>query len=415
MIEKMLMMSAVLSLFAFDAAATIKSKDLGDVEVKVEGAKRTKPRFVESLVEKCIEKEGFKTWEAVDAGRLGQCISNARLFKKVEVRVNRPEIDVTITDKWTLIPMPNFYASDGKRSGGLFVFDSNFLGYGKTVGAGAGVSTEGNTFSLMYSDQSVNFSDYAATIMAYRSNTETEAYVGQDVVYGFDKTETGVFISPGYKLTPSLDASVSFGYGDRKYSLLDSFAVPGDYQSTSIGCRLSYRNADYKLFYNDGFSASFMWFQQVHRSDNRDNISQTMASLEWDVTLFEKHALQLGLHGGLESDNGNPGDVSTHGRGKGYRGIESNGLWTRKIAAASADYQIPVAKTGHGTFTVAPFVDYGAYKPFFADNGSNYLAYGIGAYYFINFINLPGVGLVVGRNQEFMGTFVSFQIGGSFY
>lgn len=415
MTGRLLMMCAALSLFPFDAGATIKSKDLGDVEVKVEGAKRTKPRLVESLVEKCIEKEGFKTWAAVDGARLGQCISNTRLFKKVEVRVNRPEIDVTIIDRWTLIPIPNFYASDGKRSAGFFVFDSNFLGYGKTVGAGGGVSTEGNTFSLMYSDQSVNFTDYTVTVMAFGSNTETAAYVGQDLVYGYEKTETGFFISPGYEITPSLDASISFGYGDRKYSVLDSFAVPGDYQSTSIGCRMSYRNADYKLFYNDGLSASIMWFSQVHRSDGRDNVSQAMASLEWDVTLFEKHALQLGLHGALESDNGNPGDVSTHGRGKGYRGIEPNGLWTRKIAAASADYQIPVAKTGHGTFTVAPFVDYGTFKPFFPSNGSNYMAYGIGAYYFINFINLPGIGVVVGRNQDFMGTFASVQAGMGFF
>ncbi len=415
MTGKLFLVCLGLSLFALDAGATIKSKDLGDIEVKMEGAKRTKPRLVESLVEKCIEKEGFKTWDAVDGARLGQCISNTRLFKKVEVRVNRPEIDVTIIDRWTLIPMPNFYTSDGKRSAGIFLFDSNFLGYGKIMGVGGSVSTEGNTFSLMYSDQSVNFSDYAATLMAYRSNVETEAYVGRDIIYGYEKRETGFLVSPGYKITPSLEASVSFGYADRKYSALDSFAVPVDYQSTTIGYRMSYRNADYKLFYNDGFSASIMWFSQVHRSDGRDNVSQTTASIEWDVTLFEKHALQLGLHGGLQSDNGNPGDVSTNGRGSGYRGIEPNGLWTRKIAAASADYQIPVAKTGHGTFTVAPFVDYGTFKPFFPANGSNYMAYGVGAYYFINLVNLPGVGIVVGRNQDFMGTFVSFQIGTGFF
>jgi outer membrane protein assembly factor BamA len=406
---------AALSFVAFDAGATIQSRDLGDVEVKVEGARRTKLRLVESLVEKCIEREGFTTWDAVDGARLGQCISNTRLFRRVEVRVNRPEIDVTLVERWTLIPIPNFYASDGKRSAGIFVFDSNFLGYGKTVGAGGGISTEGNTFSLMYSDKSVNFTDYTFMVMASASNTETDAYVEHDIVYGYEKRETGFIISPGYKITPSFEASFSFGYGDRKYSTLDSFPAPGDYESTTIGFRLSYRNANYKLFYNDGLSASIKWSRQVHRSDSRDSVSQTAASLEWDVMLFQKHALQLGLHGDIQSDNGNPGDVSTHGRGKGYRGIEPNGLWSRKIAATSADYQIPVAKTGHGTFTVAPFVDYGMFQPYFPANGSNYMAYGIGAYYFINLINFPGVGLVVGRNQDFMGTFVSLQIGTGFF
>jgi hypothetical protein len=136
--------------------------------------------------------------------------------------------------------------------------------------------------------------------------------------------------------------------------------------------------------------------------------------MQWDITLFELHALQLGVHGGLQTDNGNRGDVTMYGRAKGYRGIEPNGLWTRRIVAVSVDYQIPVAKTGHGTFTVAPFVDHGEYQPFVQGSGSNYTAYGIGAYYFVNLINLPGIGLVLGKNDEFMGSFVTFQIGMGF-
>ena len=73
-----------------------------------------------------------------------------------------------------------------------------------------------------------------------------------------------------------------------------------------------------------------------------------------------------------------------------------------------------MAKTGQGTFTVAPFVDYGDYKPFVEGSGSNYAAYGIGAYYFVNLINLPGIGLVLGRNEQFMDNFVTFQIGMAF-
>jgi outer membrane protein assembly factor BamA len=415
MIRNIAIVLALVWIFPRTASALIQNTTLGEISVSVEGASRTKPSYVESLVEKCLEKGDYRTWSAIDSGEMAQCIRNARLFKKVDVKVEKPRITVSLTDRWTLIPMPNFYASDGKRSAGLFVFDSNFLGYGKTVSLGGAHSTEGNTFSLMYSDPSVNFSDLSSTVMVYRSNTETEAYVHKDLVYGYDKREMGFFISPGYRITHFITASVSFGYGDRKYSILDSFSVPADYRSTTIGCRLSYRHADYKLFYNDGLSASIMWSSQVHRSDGLENISRASASMEWDIPLFEKHALQLGLHGVRESDNGNAGDVSTYGRGKGYRGIQPGGLWSREIAAASMDYQIPVAKTGHGTFTVAPFVDYGTYHPLFTANGSNYLAYGIGAYYFVNFINLPGVGIMVGSNQEFMGTFASFQIGTGFF
>ena len=394
--------------------AMINNEYLGDVSVSVEGNTRSKPQLIESLVAKCLEKEGVKSWDTVDVMSLKQCIINSRLFREVAVEVKKPEIHVLLKDRWTLIPIPNVYASNGKRSTGVFVYDSNFLGYGKLLGVGGAISTEGNTYSLFYFDSSVNYSDYTFSIMANRSNTEVDAYQSSNIIYGYEKKETGLFISPGYNITQSLGISLSLGYGDKRYSQIDSFPVPGDYNATNIGARLSYRNSDYKLFYNDGWSASFQWSRQVHRSDDKDSVTNTTAKWEGDFVVFEEQVLQLGLNLGLQSDNGNAADVSMYGRGKGFRGIEPNGLWTRKIAAASVDYQIPVAKTGHGTFTIAPFIDYGTYQPFFTGTGSNYASYGIGAYYYINLINLPGVGLVFGRNDEFMGSFAALQIGMGF-
>jgi outer membrane protein assembly factor BamA len=410
----LLALACTLCLIPLETLALIKNEYLGDITVTVAGATRTKERFVESLAEKCLKKGDYRSWETVDAEALSQCISNSRLFRSVDVAVGAAELKVTVDERWTLIPVPYVYSSNDKRAAGLFLFESNLLGYGKTVAAGGSVATEGNSFSLMYSDPAVNFSDHTLSIMAFRSNAELDSYVKKNIHDGFNKSETGVFLSTGYRVTPSLELSLSLGYADRSYTQLDSFATPEDYYATSVGGRISYHNADYKLFYNDGLSGSIAWLSQVHRSDGKENLSQATISIQRDIPLFSSHALQLGLHGVIQSDNGNRGDVAMYGRTKGYRGIEPNGLWTRRIAAVSADYQIPVAKTGQGTFTVAPFVDYGEYKPFVEGSGSNYMAYGIGAYYFINLVNLPGIGLVLGRNEQFMGNFVTFQIGMAF-
>jgi hemolysin activation/secretion protein len=250
--------------------------------------------------------------------------------------------------------------------------------------------------------------------MASRSSAEIDAYLGENIVDGFDRKETALFLSSGYRITPALELSLSLGYGERSYEQLDSFATPGDYHATSIGARVSYHDADYKLFYNDGVSGSISWLGQVYRSDGEEKLLQLTAAVQQDIVMFRTHALQLGLHGTLQSDNGVRGDLAMFGRGRGYRGIEPNGLWTRRIVALAADYQIPVARTGHGTFTIAPFVDYGRYSPVFADTGNSYTACGIGAYYFMNLVNLPGIGLVFGRNDRFMGNFVTFQIGMGF-
>jgi len=393
--------------------ATIKNEYLGDVSVSVEGNKRSKQQLIESLVEKCLEKSRFQSWDVVDAASLKQCITNSKLFSEVAVEVKQPEIHVSIKERWTLIPVPMAYATNGKRSVGVFVFDSNLLGYGKTVGVGGAASTDGNTVSLFYLDPSVNFSDYTLRMFAMASSTEFDAYDQTTIIYGFNKREERFSFSPGYKITPSLEMSLSFNYADKHYSQLDQYTVPEDYWAWNAGARISYSDTDYKLFYNNGLSGQIEWSDQMQRSDSGRRISTTTARIEWDILVFDKHALQFGLNAANQSD-ATAGDVSMFGRTRGYRGIQPNGLWTSEIVAGSVDYQIPVAKMKHGTITVAPFADYGAYKPFFPGTGSNYTAYGIGAYYFVNIINLPGIGLQAGVNEHFMGAFVAFQIGMAF-
>ncbi len=179
MIKKLLAVTLLLWTLPHESSAAIKNEYLGEITVHVEGATRTKERYIEFLVEKCLKKENYKSWEAVDAGALGQCVSNSRLFKKVDVQVKRPAINVTIEERWTLIPIPNFYASEGKQSAGVFIVETNFLGYGKTMGIGGAVSTEGNTLSLFYRDPAVDFSNYTLRAMADWSSKELDLYRAQ--------------------------------------------------------------------------------------------------------------------------------------------------------------------------------------------------------------------------------------------
>jgi outer membrane protein assembly factor BamA len=403
----------ILMMSAQTTSASAKNAYLGEIDVHVEGAKRTKDRTVESLIEKCLEKENYKSWESIDINVLGQCLSNSRLFESVEVRVNKPEIDVTVEDRWTLIPVPLAYSTGQKRSIGALVIDSNFLGYGKTVGIGGAVSTDGNAFSLFYLDPSLNFSNFTIRTTFNQSSNELDLYQEDNIIYAYEKRERILLFSPGYMITPTMALSVLLNYMNRRYEEIAPYnTAPDDYWSYSTGARLSYSNADYKLYFNDGVSARIEWLWQIHRSDESDNVSQTTGRFEWDKLLFNQNALQFVLNAASLTDNGNAGDILTFGRVKGYRGIEPNGLWTRHITAVSADYQIPVKKVAKGIFTVAPFVDYGIYTPISPASGSNYAAYGVGGYFFVNAISLPGVvGLLIGRNEEFMGNFIAFQLG----
>jgi len=396
-------------MWAHTASASINNNYLGEITVHVEGAKRTKDSTFESLVEKCLEKGNYKTWESIDTDMLGQCISNSRLFRSVEVRINTPEIDVTVEERPTLIPIPLAYSAARKNMIGALVLDSNFLGYGKTAGVMGEVSTDGNTFTLFYTDPSIDFSNFTSRIIFNQSSNELDLYQGNSIIYAYRKRQRILLFSPGYMITPVLEFSILLNYADQRYEEISPYTtIPDNYWSYGTGARLSYSNADFKYYYKDGVSAKIEWFRQIHRSDGSDNVSQTTIKCEWDELVFSPHALQLVLNAANLTDNGNAGDVLMFGNEKGYRGIEPNGLWTRNIATVSADYQIPVKKVKRGIFTIAPFIDYGMYKPISPATGSNYTAYGVGGYF--NAL-LGEVGLLFGRNEEFMGNFITFQLG----
>ncbi len=413
MFGKVILLAVALLILPGPASALVRNPDLGEVTVQISGAKRSKPALVESLVDKCLERGGYRSWEAIDPVGLGQCLSNSRLFSKVEVEVSQPEIAVKVIERWTLIPIPNVYASNGKRSVGAFVYESNLLGYGKMAGVGGAISTEGNTFSLMYMDPAVLFTDFTFRAFGYRSSAEHEAFDGTTTLYLYDKVEEGVAVSPGYRITPDLNISISLQYADKRYSPVEMYAAPEDYRAWSGGAGLSYSNSDYKLFYNDGLSAHLNLLEQLDRSDRNGRIFSATARIEWDQAITADQALQLGLRGAYQSA-APVGDLEDYGLGKGYRGIQPGGLWTSRIVSASVDYQVALARWRHGTITLAPFVDYGIYDSYFEDNRGSYLAYGIGSYYFMNFINLPGLGLTAGYNEEFMGGFIAFQFGMGF-
>jgi len=275
------------------------------------------------------------------------------------------------------------------------------------------VSTEGNALTLFYRDPAVNFSDFTVGASVNQSSIELDQYQRNNIINAYTKREQLLRFSPGYKITPTLELAALLNYTDKRYEEIAPFtSVPGNYWSYGAGARLTYVNADYKLYYNDGVSTNIQWLRQIHRSDTSENVSQASLRFEWDTLLFYQQALQLAVQAANLTDNGNAGDILTYGRVKGYRGINPDGLWTRRVVTASVDYQIPVKRIYPGIFTVAPFLDYGMYQPVSPATGSNYAAYGVGGYLFINAISLPGaIGILIGHNEAFMGNFISFQLG----
>jgi outer membrane protein assembly factor BamA len=126
--------------------------------------------------------------------------------------------------------------------------------------------------------------------------------------------------------------------------------------------------------------------------------------------VYRNHALQLHL----ESRAKNTDDVRDSfklGGNLGFRGVESAGIWAKQSHSASLDYKIPFLDIKYGTWTVGPFADYAQFRPFDADSNKESIAYGVSTFMFLKKIALPGIGIVVGHNDNYLGDFVSVAIG----
>ena len=171
------------------------------------------------------------------------------------------------------------------------------------------------------------------------------------------------------------------------------------------------RSSDYKLFFQQGFDADFSVSRDLIRGDDLAFQTIFQSRIRYGLPVFQHYAITAELQGGLWVD-GNEADSFRKGLSRGFRGSESLSVWTNRFFNASVDYQVPLKTFQYGTWTMAPFLESGMIR-FSAGQKSSirYQSYGVGTYFFLKEIAIPGLGLEFGTNNKFQKRFVSFSAG----
>ena len=208
------------------------------------------------------------------------------------------------------------------------------------------------------------------------------------------------------------DLWLSFGINgkDLKYEQVDPFPPPDDYDSFSLKTRIFYKDTDFKFYFNEGLQVNFDYIFQVNRSDDNSNTKSWNLTVDWQKQFIKNNAIQLQVQLQEVSDGG-LGDALLLGGQKGFRGINQQGLWVNSAQSVSVDYQILIKQYGYGSWTIAPFVDITHFDPVIDIPADSFISCGIGGYLYLKEIALPGLGLLLGYNNEFEGLFVSLSLG----
>jgi len=386
-----------------------------EITITVKGNARTKTRFVGNIVRDYLERNAIVDTADVDAAALRDLILNKELFSEVKVGVSPGRIDIQVKDRWTLIPIPIVNAeSDQDTRYGLFLYERNFLGYGKTVVLGGMFSRSQSTYFGLYEDPEIGFSDWLFRVQASRSADISYQYRRDEKVFGDDRLINSGALTLGYQWSSDFLASTTLRAEQFHYRRLSDAPVPDDYRIIKGELDLEWDRSRFRFYYKDGFRAQVELEHQLYRSDSVKKAYAAALMVNAEKTLFRRQALQLQLTG-MALEKGDQRDLIRVGSQRGFRGVPDSGAWVDRCAAAAFDYQIPLWFAGFGTWTVAPFVDTGYLNQRGHESDQvTFSAAGIGTYIYLKNIALPGLGVHVGCNDTFFNTFFDFTIGFAF-
>jgi hypothetical protein len=381
--------------------------------MRIEGNKRTKSDHIRYLAEACLEEAGAEGIGDVDGPKLEQCLLNSQLF--TEVRVSTDEgLTISVTDRWTLIPFPFVRSQEDSTNIGGFVMDSNFLGRGQLIVLGATFGSLGNTYFAMLRDPSVAFTDWTSRVMYIQDFGDIFRYEGDSKVDGYRQKERTLFLSPGYQFNPDLEGRASLGFTTRDFEDAGDFeTVPEDYRFWSAGLGVELDAADYKFYFSEGYRVKAEIRHQFARSGGGDPTLSGEVEWDWQLPFPGRNVLKISSEGMAVNSDTAIDSFQLGGR-KSLRGVQDKGLWVQYLAGAVVDYHLPLWEGRWGTWAAGPFASYAIYKPAAddADGGwQDTVSYGLGLFYYLKKVAFPGVGIVAGRNEDFSGNFVTFQLG----
>ncbi len=380
--------------------------------IKVEGNENTQTSFVVNLTKNCLENQKAESTAEVDSAGLKTCILNSQLFADATIDLSSDAITVTIDERWTLIPVPIISSdSGGGTSVGVFLLEQNFLGRGKTVAIGATTSDSEGLLFFMYEDPSLFFSDWKLKFNFGTQKSQIDLYDGDEEIDGIKNNATFFNAFLGYKLHQDLTGSLIFQRVISRYESYEDYVRPKDFAANSYGLEFVLDKSDFKFYFQEGLRGELTVLKQFLRDDKDDLVTTGNLNLRWEFLTYSDQALQLSMGAGAV-DKADRRSAIKIGSQIGARGVPDEGAWAESYGFLSADYQIPLMSGEGGTWTVAPFVDCGSINSI-ADDPSKvtYTSYGVGTYYFLKQVAIPGVGVIIGQNSTYQGGFFSVTIG----
>lgn len=379
---------------------------------RIEGNTRTQSFYIQRLVRNCEKDSDIEDSSQLAEG-IEQCLLNSKLFSEVNIEVTENETRVRVEEKWTLVPLPYLaVSSTGDKAFGAFLLESNFLGVGATLGLGGIYSSRGKRFFLYLSDRTL-FSDAIGGALGLRQEAiDVKLFDANQMKDAFHELsrEGGFALSfrPG-----NFYYAVTLSRLTTKYGSFENYVKPGDNASTRALVEARYSKTAYRIFYNEGYTIQGSVLQELDKNDNSQLYSLIDVRALTEFPAFGSHAVHTLLRAGSFL-NGKKNEAPRFGSDRGFRGFERFSIWAKQYATAAINYHVPVLDSIAGILTLGPFLDTGHFTLMKDAGSSDFYSVGIGTYYYLKQVALPGFGIEFGRNSKRKAWFSNLSLGIAF-
>jgi outer membrane protein assembly factor BamA len=406
----------VLLLFFVVLAAPLFSQTSYSITgISISGLKRTKAVVLEQPLKKFLGRNV----EDVSIVEVEGIVVSTGILEPVAVSIEDAPgeagkiLVVAVREKWTIFPLPMFFADSGGRiNGGLFFMDSNAFGLRDLFVAGGMYGSSGWIATAMY--QYTPEKDHVPgwSLMGFYSRQDVEnTDQHKTALRRYTQDSFSGSLGLNYSFTELFGASLSFSYAQNMLREHENpLEVPDkDAMVFRINPELSLRRSNW-----DGY---FMAEQSVRLSYSyliglNDYPSFHSIDLQGNYEISIIPGFKFSSHGGLHYEPEAP--VLFESSASSVRiSILPSSFLAQNFAGASAGLEKYIWKFSQGTLSV-----YGNYQvvysqgPLLGDQFDHGAAAGVNFY--LSRLAIPAVGLGVAYNvaaNEFQG---SFSIGMSF-
>lgn len=386
-------------------AGTIESRPPRISELRFEGLSKTKPSVVRNAVDVA---PGDPYTEKIRED-IRRRLRELGLFDRVEVTpppqsVTAPETVVTIAvrERWTLVPIPYFVTSSGGTSGGIFVIESNLLGYNKQLIAGGAYGSAGFNGVLIYSDPAILGSNYVgSTAISGSRSDETASTLDGDTIDSWDAFNTTGRLRFGYRFGENLTVSTSIAGRRSEFNSLP-VGAPAEESAVFHGGQLSYSRRDPRRYFSAGFDATLEAEYELGAGSERE--WSVAAAWEQNFPLLRDHRLRYALR--AEESEAPLWRLSRLGGTETQRTIDRNTVPAERYLTGGLTYEVPVYRPDWGTATLLGFYEAGV-----LDGDAGYHGPGGGFRLYVSRVTLPALGFDLAYRATSDLWLFSFSIG----